>query len=305
MGRYLIHRFLEGFITLFFLILVCYTMVRFVPGSPLSSELRVSDEIRNQVLQYYQFDQSLPLQLYSYFKNLMAGDLGPSFYFQGQSVQQVIRSTFPVTFTLGLIALGIAVVLGIAMAMILSIYKNTKRGKFLNLFLSAIISMPIFFIAPLLIYYFSIQWKLLPAALLESTSSWILPAMTLSLKPMANIAKLVHHWIEENLILDYVRTVKAKGFSLIYVLQKHVLKNVMVSFLGYLTPIAASLLTGSFIVEMIFGIPGMSYYFITAILERDYPLIMGITLTFGFILISLQFVFDLLIFRLDPRVGKS
>ena len=304
MGRYLIHRFFEGFITLFFLILLCYTMIRIVPGSPLSSDLRVSDAIRTQVLQYYHFDQSLPEQLWGYLQNLLRGDLGPSFYFQGQNVQQVIGSTFPITFTLGFFALVLAVILGFVFAIILSINKNSHSGRFLSLSLTAVISMPVFFIAPLLIYFLALQWNLLPAALLETPSSWILPVVTLSLKPMANIALLVHHWIEENMNLDYVRTVKAKGFSLHYALRRHVIKNVMVSFLGYLTPIAASLLTGSFIVEIIFGIPGMSYYFVTAILERDYPLITGITLTFGFILISLQFIFDLLIYRLDPRVGK-
>ena len=304
MGRYLIHRFFEGFITLFFLILLCYMMIRIVPGSPLSSDLRVSDAIRTQVLQYYHFDQSLPEQLWGYLQNLLRGDLGPSFYFQGQNVQQVIGSTFPITFTLGFFALVLAVILGFVFAIILSINKNSHSGRFLSLSLTAVISMPVFFIAPLLIYFLALQWNLLPAALLETPSSWILPVVTLSLKPMANIALLVHHWIEENMNLDYVRTVKAKGFSLQYALRRHVIKNVMVSFLGYLTPIAASLLTGSFIVEIIFGIPGMSYYFVTAILERDYPLITGITLTFGFILISLQFIFDLLIYRLDPRVGK-
>jgi oligopeptide transport system permease protein len=223
----------------------------------------------------------------------------------GRDVDDILRETFPVSLQLGAAALGLSLLIGLP----LGIGMAAGRGRRLDRAATAItlssISIPHFVLGALLILVFSHTLKLLPPALWEDTRHSILPTITLALAPAAYIAQLTRASLLEVLPMDFIRTARAKGLGTMRILFKHALKNAMMPVVTILGPLTAALVTGSFVVEYLFSIPGMGRHFISAVIDRDYPLIMGVTMVYTVVIVAANMAVDLLYGILDPRVRQG
>jgi oligopeptide transport system permease protein len=241
----------------------------------------------------------------SYLGGMLRFDFGPSFKYIGRNVTDIILDTLPTSMELGLYALGLAIALGIPIG-ILSAYKQNTWIDFSGMFLAvAGISLPSYFVGAILIYIFALQLNLFPPALWDEWGHKVLPTITLGTRPAALIARLTRAALLESIRADYVRTARAKGLSEGRVVLKHALRNSLIPVVTLVGPLAAYVLTGTFVIEYIFAIPGMGKYFIDAVTNRDYPLIMGVTMVFGFMLTVANLVVDLAYAWIDPRIRMS
>lgn len=284
---------------------VTFFVMHVVPGGPFDREKKLPPEIKANVEAKYHLDQPVHRQYFLYMKGLVRGDLGPSYKYLGRTVNDVIADTLPVSMQLGLLALLIALIFGLIAGMISSITAHTLWDRVSMFFATAGISTPNFVLGALLIYFFSHRYKLFPPALWEDFRHAILPAITLGLAPAAYIARLSRSSILETNRQDYVRTARAKGLSEAAILFRHILRNAISPVVTILGPLTAALVTGSFVVEFIFSVPGMGKFFITAVTNRDYPLIMGVTLIYAMLIVTANLLVDLLYTLIDPRVKLS
>ena len=241
-------------------------------------------------------------QLFAYFGQILQGDFGVSMKFTQVTVNDILARTFPVSFILGLFAFLLAFLLGIGAGTLAAWKKGTWVDAGAMVFATFGFSMPNFVLGALLILIFSLWLEWLPPALWEGPTYMILPVVTLALAPAAYIARLTRSGLLEALDEDYIRTARAKGVKENVVLFKHALTNALGPLITVGGPLLAMLVTGSFIVEMIFAIPGMGRYFITAVIDRDYPLVMGVTVTYGLLIVIANIVVDILYAVVDPRV---
>ena len=241
-------------------------------------------------------------QLFAYLRQVMGGDFGVSMKFTQVSVNDILKRTFPVSMTLGVLAFVLAFLIGVPLGVIAA----WRRGTWLDvgsiLFATFGFSMPNFVLGALLILIFSLWFQWLPPALWEGPAYVILPVVTLALGPAAYIARLTRSGVLEALEQDYIRTARAKGVREKIVLFKHALANAVGPLITVGGPLLAMLVTGSFIVELIFAIPGMGRYFITAVIDRDYPLVMGVTVVYAALIVVANIVVDILYAVADPRV---
>jgi oligopeptide transport system permease protein len=302
MITYLRHRLVQTLVTLSFLVTATFFLLRLAPGGPFDGDKIWPVEIQANIDAKYGLNHSLLTQFLSWVNDLLHGDLRESFHYLGTPVKEIIAQSMPVSLELGGLALLISVVFGI----LLGVLAAWKRGTIWDL--SAMVlamsgmTLPSYLVATLLILYFSNYLGWLPPALWEDKSAMVLPVVTLALRPMAIIAKMTRTTLLETLSADYIRTAYSKGLDEKCVLFKHALKNSLIPITTLLGPIAASLITGSYVVETIFQIPGMGQYFITSVVDRDYPLVMGMTLTYGIILIACNLFVDLTYGLIDPRI---
>ena len=234
--------------------------------------------------------------------NLVQGDLGPSFKYPGRSVNDIIKDGFPVSFKLGIEAILIAIIIGIPAGILAGVKKDKWQDRAVNFFTTLGVAVPSFVVAALLIYVLSTKLHLLPAAMWNGWRYEIMPALALSGMPMSFIARLTRSSMLDILSQDYIKTARAKGLSWSKVLVKHALPNSLIPVVTYLGPMTASILTGSFVIETIFAIPGLGQYFVTSIYNRDYTVILGVTIFYSVIVIVLNMVVDLLYPLLDPRI---
>ena len=241
-------------------------------------------------------------QLFAYLGQLARGDLGVSMKFTQVTVNDIIKRTFPVSLTLGLLAFLLAFALGIVMGVLAARYRGSWIDKSVMIGSSLGFSVPNFVLAAGLILVFSLWAKLLPPALWEGPLYTILPVLALALAPASYVARLTRSGMIEALHEDYVRTARAKGVSGRVVLLKHALTNALGPIITISGPLLAMLVTGSFIIEMIFAIPGMGRYFVTAVIDRDYPLVMGVTVVYASLIVIANIVVDVLYTIADPRV---
>lgn len=253
-------------------------------------------------MRHYGLDQPLHVQYGQYLKNLIKGDLGVSFKYQGRKANALIGEGFPISMTLGLEALLLAISIGIP----LGSYAAYQRGKWQDqsamLWAVMGISIPSFILASVLQYIFSMQLDWLPVARWGSFAQSILPAVALAAFPTAMIARLTRSSMVEVLQQDYILTARAKGIGSIRVVMKHALRNALLPVVTYLGPLTANVLTGSFVVEKIFGIPGLGQWFVLSVANRDYTLIMSLTIFYSAILMVSVFIVDLIYCVLDPRI---
>jgi oligopeptide transport system permease protein len=305
---FLIKRLISSSITLFFVLTLTYFLLRWAPGGPFDAEQAWPPEIQAAILQRYHLDLPTWTQYSYWLRDTLRGDLGESFQYLGQPVSELIGSSLPLSALLGGWALIFSITFGILLGC-LAIWKRNSRLDQLIVFFSITgMSLPNFLIATLLVLIFSLQLGWLPPALWEGPSSAFLPIITLAWRPLAMIIRITRVSLQETLASDYIRTAYAKGASSKRVLFKHALKNSLIPVTSLLGPTTANLLTGSFMVEVIFQLPGLGRHFVHAVLNRDYPLVMGVTLTYGVILISANLITDLLYGWIDPRIrleGKS
>lgn len=286
-------------VSLWIVATLTFLLMKAVPGDPFSEEQALRADMHEKMLQLQGFNDSIVIQYGRYIGSLCQGDLGYSLKYQGRSVNAIIREHFPASAMLGLAAFCLAVGGGV----LLGAWGAVRRRGLLVLFLtSAGLSIPSFILAPLLQYFFAIQLGWLPLARWGSLSQVVLPAIALASLPAAFIAKLVRSSLNEVMQTDYIKAAHAKGLAPVRVIFSHALRNAFLPVLSYLGPLMANILVGSFIIEKIFSIPGLGSWFINSVMNRDYSLIMGLTLFYSFILMASIFLVDLAYGWLDPRL---
>jgi oligopeptide transport system permease protein len=302
MAVFLFRRILTIFATLFVLATLTFFLLRIVPGGPFDSDKALPPDIKANVEAKFGLDKPLPVQYFNYLSGMTRFDFGPSFKYIGRSVSEIILDTLPTSMELGIYSLFLAIALGIPLG-ILSAYKQNTWVDFSAMFIAvAGISLPSYFVAAMLIYVFSLRLNLLPPALWEEWVHKILPTITLGTRPAALIARLTRAALLESIRSDYVRTARAKGLSESKVILKHALRNSLIPVVTLIGPLAAYVLTGTFVIEYVFAIPGMGKYFIDAVTNRDYPLIMGVTMVYGFTLVMANLLVDIAYVIIDPRI---
>lgn len=288
--------------SLFLVASFTFFLLQVIPGDPFAQEQAVPEEILKSMRTHYGLDQPWYIQYCKYLKGIITWDLGPSFKYEGRSVNDIIKEGCPVSFTLGLEALTIAIVCGISLGSIAAVKRSSYPDHLAMVFAVIGISVPNFILATFLQYLFSMKLGILPVARWGSFAQSILPAISLAALPMAFIARLTRANMVEVLEQDYIMTARSKGLSMFRILFKHVLKNSLLTVVTYLAPLCSSVLTGSFVVEKIFGIPGLGGWFVTSITNRDYTVIMGVTMFYSIVLMGAVFLVDLLYCFLDPRI---
>lgn len=304
MIRYTGKRFLISLLSVWMLITVAFFLTRQMPGSPFQTG-NVSGEVLEQMEQEYGFDQPVSAQYVTYMRNLLHGDLGISYMNPGESVTEVIARALPTTLSLGILAVIVSLVAGTLLGMLQAF--SQKRWVRTTILFGTIFGagIPNFVIALLLALVFGVQWKLLPVVGLDSWTSYLLPVLSLAAYPTAVVTRLMCHACRQELQKEYVVLAKVKGLSMRRIAWTHVWKNAWIPVLNYAGPAAAFLLTGSFVVESIFTIPGLGREFVNSIANRDYTLIMGLTIFMGVVVSGVNLAVDLLCAWMDPRIRKS
>lgn len=304
MGRYVLKRVLVGFLALFVLVTVSFFLTRIMPGSPFQSGT-VSEQVLSALEEEYGLDKPPAGQYVAYLGNLLHGDFGMSYKKPGVSVAAVIGRAWPVTAVLGSLAILLAAVLGTAAGIwqATTEKKAVKGGIFLGTMLGT--GIPNFAIALLLALLFGVKLKLFPITGISGAMNYVLPVVSLALYPASVITRMIHSTFRDEMGRDYVALARAKGLRRRRILLTHVLKNAWLPVLNYIGPAAAFLLTGSFVVESIFTIPGLGREFVTSIANRDYTLILGLTTFMGAVVVGINIITDVLGAWLDPRIRRT
>ncbi len=300
--QYFLKGILKILLTTFLVASITFILLHLIPGNPFTGNKSLPPEIVLNLEKKYHLNESIYTQYFLYIKGLTHGDLGPSLKYVNRSVSEILFAALPISITLGLIALIIAVPTGLIFGIASAVYSKKLLGSFLITLITLGISVPNFLIGALLINIFGLRLKILPVALYESPLHLILPTITLSFLPAAYIARIIRTQMLEQLSEEYIKTAISKGLPKWQIIFKHALKNCLISLITILGPIIAILITGSFVVEYLFSIPGMGRYFITAFTNRDYFLITGTAIIFSFILATLNVTIDFLYKRIDPRI---
>ncbi|MCA9839112.1 MAG: ABC transporter permease [Trueperaceae bacterium] len=283
--------------------LITFLLMHAVPGSPFATEDKpLPPQIQENLEAYYYLDETLVQQYLRYMGNALRGDLGPSYMQRTRTVNDIIRDHLPPSFVLGMLALFVAIILGIPIGVISALRQNTWID-YLAMFLAiAGVSVPAMTLGPLLIWGVALELHLLPVARWGTWQQAILPALTLGLGHAAVIARLTRASMLQVIHEDYIRTAHSKGLSERRVVIKHALRNALIPVVTVLGPLFAALVTGSMVVEQIFAIPGLGRYFIDSVSSRDYPVIMGTTLLFSVMLVVSNLAVDLSYTFIDPRI---
>ncbi|MBC8014386.1 MAG: ABC transporter permease [Sporomusaceae bacterium] len=299
---YMINRIISSLTVLLAIITITFLLMHAIPGGPFSSEKKIPPSVLKNIEEHYRLNDPLWKQYADYMANLASFDLGPSFKYEGRRVNDIIRESFPVSLQLGAVSIALAILIGIPAGILAALHQNKWQDYITMLFSTIGVSVPSFVIATLLIYVFAIKLSLLPAAMWGGPEYLILPSLALAGHPMAFIARLTRSSMLEVNAQDYIKTARAKGLAQIVIIYRHALKNALIPVITYIGPMSAGILTGSFIVETIFAIPGLGRHFVTSIYNRDYTVILGVTIFYSVLVISLNLIVDLIYPHLDPRI---
>ena len=288
--------------SLFLVTTMTFFLMHAIPGDPFVQDKAIPEEILKALHKHYGLDQPLYVQYGKYLEGILHFELGPSFKYEGRTVNNIIAEGFPVSFCLGMEALVIAVFGGITLGSIAAL--NHLRWQDHCTMVVAVlgISVPSFILASFLQYVLAMKLDLLPVARWGDFSQTIMPAISLAVLPMAFIARLTRANMVEVMSQDYIQTAKSKGLNSFQIILRHVTRNALLPVVTYLGPLTAAVLTGSFAIEKIFGIPGLGTWFVTSITNRDYTVIMGTTIFYSAILMLCVFLVDLLYCLIDPRI---
>lgn len=306
MTKFIIRRLIGLIPTLFIVVTISFFLIRIAPGGPFDAERRPPEQVMKNIQAKFHLDDPLHIQYLRYMGDIVRGDLGPSFRYQDHDVNYYIANSLPNSLLLGFVALGLALILGINAGIISALNQN-KWIDYVAMAIAIIgITVPLFVIGPVLMYFFALQWGILP------TSGWItgrygwitliMPAVTLAMRPFATIARLSRASMLEMLRSDFIRTAQAKGLKDSVIITKHVLKGSLLPIVSYIGPAFAAIVTGSVVVEQIFRVPGLGRFFVQSALNRDYTLIMGTVIVYSVILILMNFIVDIIYSFLDPRI---
>ncbi len=301
MGKYMLKSFFISILTILVLVTIVFILVRLMPGDPFASD-KLTPEIRLNLEKYYGFDKPLIVQYITYIKNLVKGDFGYSMKYVNQSVNSIIADSFPYSFDLGMRALSISISLGIVLGLIAAL----NRGNTLD-YASVIIaiigtSVPDFIIGGLLQYFFGIKWGLFPVAQYKGLEYTVLPSIALGFYTLAMVSRIMRASMLEVVQQDYIKTAKSKGISKFRITYKHQIRNAIMPVVTVLGPTVASVLTGTFVIESIFAIPGMGKYYVQSVQNLDYTLILGMTVFYGTFLVIANMIVDMLYGIIDPRI---
>jgi oligopeptide transport system permease protein len=303
---YITRRVLTSIPTLLVIVTVAFFMMRIAPGGPFDRERALPPEIEKNVLAAYDLDQPLLMQYADYLVGILHGDFGPSFKYRDFTVAELLWTGFPASLEVGGLAIALAVLLGISLGTLAALRQNTAVDYAVMASAMTGITIPNFVMAPLLTLIFGVYLSWLPVAGWNNGApqNLILPVIALALPQIAYVARLTRSSLIEVLHANYVRTARAKGLRERIVVVRHALKGALLPVVSYLGPATAQVVTGSVVIETIFGIPGIGRYFIQGALNRDYTLVMGTVIVYAVLIILLNLIVDLLYGLLDPKVKQ-
>ena len=303
LARHAASRFLGLVPTLLVLITIAFFLIRMAPGGPFDSEKVLPPEIRANLEAKYHLDEPLLQQYFRYLGQLVSGDFGPSFQYKDRSVNELIARGFPISATIGGLAMVLAFFVGTAIGITAALRQNSFADYSLMGVAMLGLSIPNFVIAPLLILALAIYGGWLPASGWDwSWQRMVMPVVTLGLPAIAYIARLTRGSMIEILHSNYIRTARAKGLPERVVIARHALKPALLPVISYMGPATAAMIAGSVVIERIYNIPGLGSYFVQGALNRDYTLVMGVVVFYGMVIIVLNFIVDLLYAWLNPRI---
>ena len=276
--------------------------MRAIPGGPFTDEKAIPEFVLEKMQERYHLNDPLYIQYGQYLLNILRLDLGPSYRYEGMTVNELIASGFPVSFTVGGIALILSLLIGIPTGIISALRRGKWQDRVSMILATLGVTVPSFVLATIFVYLFAWQLGWVTVGFWEGISTAWLPAITLAGYPAAFISRLVRSSMLEILGQDYIRTAYSKGLSERAVIYIHALKNAVVPLITYLAPLTAGILTGSFVIEQVFGVPGLGTFFVTSITNRDYTTIMGVTIFYSALLILFNLLADICLAFIDPRI---
>ncbi len=303
MGKYIFQRIIAIFLTLFIIVTVTFFLMRGAPGSPFSAEKAISASILERLNAEYGLNNPWYQQYGDYLGKVVRFDFGTSMKSRYLTTNKVINEGFPTSATLGLEAIFLAVSFGLMIGTLAALNHNKWQDYTMNIIAVLGISVPSFVMASVLQYLLAVKLQIFPISGWGTFMQSLLPAITLSLSPMAFIAKLTRSAMLEQMGSEYVKLATAKGMTRKRVIFKHAMRNAILPVVTYLGPLTAAVITGSVVIENIFGIPGLGKYFVQSITNRDYPLIMGVTVFYSIILLSAILIVDISYALIDPRIS--
>ncbi|CAM4469784.1 ABC transporter permease [Paenibacillus tarimensis] len=302
MVRFIATKLMYVLLTLFLLATVTFFMMKAIPGDPFMGEKKLPPAIYNNMIAKYGFDQPVWKQYLTYMNNLLHLDLGESMKSANRTVNNIIQNSFPNSAKLGLVAIIVSVIVGIALGVIAALYHRGLIDALATIVAVLGVSIPSFVLAPLMQYFFAVKLGWFHVAGLKEPLDYVMPVIALSALPIAFIARLTRSNMVEVMNSDYIKTAKSKGLSKAIIINRHALRNAILPVVTYLGPMTANIVTGSVVIEKIFGIAGIGKYFVESVSNRDYTLIMGLTLFYAFILIMARFLTDIAYAAIDPRI---
>ncbi|HEY8650918.1 MAG TPA: ABC transporter permease subunit [Chthoniobacterales bacterium] len=302
MLRFVARRLLQMIPVLFIIATMTFFMLRLAPGGPFDSEKSVTPEIRKNLESYYGLNKPLYRQYYDYLANVVKGDLGPSFKYPNRTVNELIGESFPISAELGFWSLLVALAVGLPAGIISSLRPNTAMDYIPNSLAMAGICVPNFVLGPLLVLIFALTLGWARVSGWDEPIDRVLPTLTLGAAYAAYIARLTRGGMLEIFSQDFIRTARAKGASPLRIILKHAMRGGLLPVVSYLGPAVAGLITGSFVVETIFQIPGLGRYFVNAAFNRDYTMVLGAVLFYGALIVVFNLIVDVALVWMNPRL---
>lgn len=301
MTRYIIKRIFISVLTMLVLVTAVFFLVRLIPGDPFTNP-KMTPEIRENLYKYYGFDKPLYKQYLQYLGNIAKGDFGYSMKYKNQTVSNIIIKSFPYSADLGIRALVLSVSIGLVFGIISALNRGNKIDLFFVVVAAIGTSVPDFIMGSLLQYFFGIKWGLLPVAQYLGFKYTILPSLGLGFYTLASVSRIMRASMLEVVNQDYIKTARAKGASKFRITWKHQIRNAIMPVVTVVGPTVAAVLTGTFVIESIFAVPGMGKYYVNSVSDLDYTMILGMTIFYGIFLITANMIVDILYGVIDPRV---
>lgn len=301
MKKYVMKRVVIAALTTLVLVTIIFVLVRLLPGDPFTSE-KTNDAIRAKLMAYYGMDKPLIEQWFTYIMNLLKGDLGVSIKYPGRTVNDAIMQTFPYSASLGLRSLALALVVGLILGTLAAQYAGKALDYICVLIAIVGVSMPDFIIGTLLQLVFAVKLRWLPAAQWLGWEYKILPVIALSLYTLSLITRLMRSSMMEVINQDYIMTARAKGLSKFEIIWRHEIRNAILPIVTTMGPLTAAVLTGTFVLEKIYAVPGMGKFYVQSINDLDYSMVLGMTTFYGVFLVMANLVVDILYGVIDPRI---
>lgn len=303
MGKYIIKRVALGLLCIFIVATITFCLMNLVPGGPFVAEKSISKAAQEALNAKYGLDKPFLQRYLTYMSDLLKGDMGLSLKQRGRTVSDIIFSKLPVSMRLAGVAVAVSLLVGIPLGCLSAYNRGKLADNFIIVLATCGIAIPSFITSVILLYTFGSKLQLLPTIGLNTLSSYIMPVTALSVYPTAYITRLMRSSLLDVMGQDYIRTARAKGLGNFKILFKHAIRNAILPVITYVGPMLASLMTGSFVVEKIFTIPGLGREFVSAITNRDYTMIMGTTILLATFIIIANVIVDILYKIIDPRIN--
>lgn len=303
LGKYIIKRVALGLLSIFIVATITFCLMNLVPGGPFVAEKSISKAAQEALNAKYGLDKPFLQRYLTYMSDLLKGDMGLSLKQRGRTVSDIIFSRLPVSMRLAGVAVAVSLLVGIPLGCLSAYNRGKLADNFIIVLATCGIAIPSFITSVILLYTFGSKLQLLPTIGLNTLSSYIMPVTALSVYPTAYITRLMRSSLLDVMGQDYIRTARAKGLGNFKILFKHAIRNAILPVITYVGPMLASLMTGSFVVEKIFTIPGLGREFVSAITNRDYTMIMGTTILLATFIIIANVIVDILYKIIDPRIN--